>query len=104
MKIIKQEEHKLLERKRITAEVIHDKNKTPSKQEIVKELAQDLNVNPELINLRHIYTHFGATKSKVIANIYNNLAMLKSLEEFRKKKKDKKEKKQTKEKNAKEKS
>jgi|SRR3989344_4389551 len=99
MKIIKQEEHKLLDRKRITAEVIHDKNKTPSKQEIIKELSQDLKVNPELINLRHIYTHFGATKSKVIANVYNNLAMLKSLEEFRKKKKVRK---QVKQENAKE--
>ena len=102
MKIIKQEEHKLLDRKRITAEVVHDKNKTPSKQEIIKELSQRLNINPELINLRHIYTHFGATKSKIIANVYNNLTMLKSLEEFRKKKKEKKIKKQAKQENAKE--
>ncbi|MEK6835737.1 MAG: hypothetical protein AABX55_01825 [Nanoarchaeota archaeon] len=94
MKLIKEEEHKLLDRKRIIAEIMHEKNKTPTTQEVIKQLAENLKVNPELIKLRHIYTHFGASKSKIIAHVYNNLATLKALEEFRKKKKIKKAKEQ----------
>ena len=94
MKLLKEDHSPLLEYKRITLEIEHDKNKTPSNQDVLNKLSDELKVSQELIKVKHIYSHFGLTKSKVIAHIYNNLEFLKKIEEISKKPKAKKEKKQ----------
>ena len=96
MKLLKEDHSPLLGYKRITLEIEHDKDKTPSNNDILNKLSNELKVNQELIKVKHIYSHFGLTKSKVIAHVYNNLEMLKKIEEIRKKPKVKKEKKQAK--------
>ena len=96
MKHLKESYNPVLEYKRITLEVDHDKDKTPSNQEITSKVAQELKVSPELVKVKHIYSHYGLSKSKVIAHVYKNIEMLKKIEEIRKKPKAKKEKKQQK--------
>jgi len=96
MKIIKETQNPLLEYKRITFEIEHDNDKTPSNQNVIEKIASQLKINPELIKIKHIHSHFGLSKSKVIAHIYNNIDMLKKIEEIKKKPKAKKEKKQPK--------
>ncbi|MEK6907366.1 MAG: hypothetical protein AABW45_02465 [Nanoarchaeota archaeon] len=93
MKIIKQEEHSLLNRKQIEVELEHNRLKTPTKDEALKKISESLKVNPELIKVKAIFTKYGGNFSKVIANVYNNLESLKAIEEFRKKQKVKKGKK-----------
>ena len=94
MKKLKEFHSPLLDYKRVTLEVEHNNDKTPSNQDVLNKVSQELNVNPELIKIKHIYSHFGSSKSKVIANVYKNAEMLKKIEEIKKKPKAKKEKEQ----------
>lgn len=93
MKVLKQEQHDLLQRKQLEVELEHINNKTPTKDEALKYLSENLKITPELIKIKAIFTKYGGNVSKVIANVYNNLESLKAIEEFRKKQKTKKEKK-----------
>ena len=87
MKRLKEENIDLLQRRRITYILEHEKKPTPSNQEIIKDVAKDLNVSEELIKIRHIYSHFGVEKAKIIAHVYENKEALKKFEEIKKKKK-----------------
>ena len=87
MKRLKEENIDLLQRRRITYILEHEKKPTPSNQEIIKDVAKDLNVSEELIRIRHIYSHFGVEKAKIIAHVYENKEALKKFEEINKKKK-----------------
>ena len=93
MKILKQEDNPVLEYSKYIIEIEHNKEKTPTNQEVINNISKELKVNPELIKVKYIHSHFGLSKTKVIANIYKNLEMLKRLEEIKKKPKIKKEKK-----------
>ena len=86
--------NKILDYKRIVLEVEHNKEKTPSNQDILNKITSELKINPELVKIKHIYSHYGISKSKIIVNVYNDINMLKRLEEIKKKPKVKKEKKQ----------
>lgn len=94
MKKLKEFNNPLLEYKRVTLEIEHNNDKTPSNQDVLNKVSKELNVNAELIKIKHIYSHFGSSKSKIIANVYKNAEMLKKIEEIKKKPKAKKEKKQ----------
>ncbi len=93
MKPLKENHNQLLDYKRIMLEIDHNGAKTPSNQDVLVKVSHELKVNPELIRIKHIYSHFGTSKSKVIAHVYANIEMLKKLEEIKKKPKVKKEKK-----------
>lgn len=92
MKILKQKDYILLNRKNINLEVEYPKSKVPSKEEIKKQVASFLNADENLIVIKHIYPRFGISKADIIANVYNDINALKQIEES-KSKKAKKEKK-----------
>lgn len=94
MKKLKEVHNPLLDYNRITYEIEHVNEKTPSYKDIINKLASELKVSPELVKVKHIYSHFGLSKSKIIAHVYKNPEMLKKIEEIKKKPKAKKEKKQ----------
>jgi len=87
MKILKEKEMPLLERKRITIEFEFSGKPTPSKSFIKEELAKKYSIKPELVAIRHIYTNFGNSKARVIAHLYNDEKTLKFLEPEKGKKK-----------------
>ena len=93
MKILKQEFNPVLEYSQYEIELDHSKEKTPNTQEVINNISKELKVNPELIKVKYIHSHYGLSKTNVIVNIYKNLDMLKRLEEIKKKPKAKKEKK-----------
>jgi ribosomal protein S24E len=93
MKILNQVEHSLLNRKQLDIELEHKGNKTPKKEDVLKEISSLLKVEPELIKIKAINTKYGGNFSRIIVNLYSNLENLKKIEEFRKKPKKKKEKK-----------
>lgn len=80
MKITQKTEVPLLRRTRIYGIVDHTEKPTPTKVSIKKSLASELNTKEELIAIRHVYTKYGQSKSKVIAHIYKNEKDLKELE------------------------
>lgn len=90
MKLLKQKDDLLLNRKNLSIEIEYPKSKVPSKEEIKKQIASFLKADEDLIIIKHIYPKFGTTQAEVIANIYNNANTLKELEK-QKTKKEKKE-------------
>lgn len=87
---LKEVESKLLNRKRVVYEVF-SADKTPSKEELKKNIAAGLKIDPKLISIRHLYQRFGQKKSKAIVHIYKKEEDLKNIEKV-KLKKDGKEK------------
>lgn len=91
LKMLNKQEVPLLGRKRINYMVEFDLG-TPSKKEILENLAKILKVDKELIAIRHIYQRFGDTKAKVIVHVYKNKEDLKKLEKKIKEKPEEKPK------------
>lgn len=80
----------LLARKRVTGTFDHSGKGTPKNEEIAQEIATKLKVDATAVKIQHIYTHFGDSKSKIIAHVYNTPGDLDKVETFNKKKKEKK--------------
>jgi ribosomal protein S24E len=89
MKILKESESLLLNRKRITVSLEHLGAVTPKKEALKQEIAAKYKAAPELVSVRHIYTKFGRGQSKAIAHIYTDP---KDFEFFEVKKKKEKKK------------
>ena len=78
--ILKQSALPLLKRKRVTFEYAHQREATPKKAIIKEEAAKALKVAPELLSVRHIYTHYGNKVSKIIVHVYEDATHLARLE------------------------
>ncbi len=78
--ILKQSEMPLLKRRRVTFEYAHQGEATPKKAMIKEEVAKALKAAPELLNVRHIYTHYGNNVSKIIVHVYEDVKHLALLE------------------------
>lgn len=90
--MIYDKENKLLSRRRVAFEVAHEKTSTPKKEDLKKEIAKHLKTDENLIVIKHVYSKFGMNKSKIIANVYEDEKLLKTLESKKEKvKKDGKE-------------
>ena len=100
MKITEKIESPLLSRTTITAIIGHTSKPTPNRREIKKQIASSLKTKEELVVIKHIYTSYGDTNSKIIANIYKTKENLKKTESksLRKEKEEPKEEKPAKEK------
>ena len=71
IEITKQAKVLLLSRERITG-FVHFEDKTPSRLEIKKALAQKIKAKEDSVVVRHIYQRFGEHKAKIIAHIYDD--------------------------------
>jgi len=80
MKKLYEKDSQLLQRKRIAFEIPHENKPTPKKEEIKKQIASELNVDENLVVMKHIYTDYGEHKSKVIVNVYKDANILKKLD------------------------
>jgi len=79
LQIIQEKENILLSRKEINAKIMFD-GKTPSRQDVQKELAKTTKAKEEMIIIRKIDTSFGTSTAIVTANIYTDAKMLKETE------------------------
>ncbi|MBI2671232.1 hypothetical protein HYX18_04630 [Candidatus Woesearchaeota archaeon] len=93
MKLLKEKEFTLLNRKRYLIELPHENKPTPKNEEVKKEVASFLKIPEELIHIRHIYTNYGSSSSRVIVHSYKNKENLQEVEFKKKKPKKEKEKK-----------
>ena len=78
--VLKEVDTPLLSRKRITFELVGEKE-TPSRKVLIKEVASKVKAKPELVVIKHIYTQFGSRKAKIIANVYSNKKEMENVEE-----------------------
>jgi ribosomal protein S24E len=79
LEIIKQKKLPLLSRERITA-YAHFTGATPSRQGLMAGLAKKVKAKENHIIIRHIYQRFGHNKAKIIAHVYADETMMKTLE------------------------
>ena len=89
IEIAEKKEEPLLSRTMVRANMEFDKS-TPSYTETATLLASNLKADEKLIAIRHIYTHFGSKKARVIAYIYADESKKQAVEPKVKEKKDKK--------------
>ncbi len=73
LKIISDKRNELLGRKEIKA-IFTKEGATPSKADVLKELAKVLNAKEENIAVGHIYQKYGKLQSEVIASVYDKEA------------------------------
>ena len=83
IELIKQKETPLLNRKRVTFGYSSQDGKTLSRKNAAKEVSKKLGVKEDHIAIRHIYTQFGNTSSKIIAHVYKDAATMEKYEEDR---------------------
>ena len=79
MELVKEREMKLLSRKRL-ALVIENKGVTPSRQELINQVAEKFKVKPGLVVIKHIYQQFGQNMTKLIVHIYEDEKKMKMFE------------------------
>ena len=76
MKIIKEYDNKLLNRKDVVAHFKND-GVTKSRADVKSEIAKKFKVDENLVIVRKIKTHFGSRDFEVVAMIYNDENSLK---------------------------
>ncbi len=73
-------ENKLLGRTEVHFEVEHSKAATPNRLDVRKQLAAKLGTDENTVAIRSIHSHYGASKSIGIANVYKSEKELQSIE------------------------
>ena len=91
MKKLNEVNSPLLNRKQVSFETEHFQKSTPKKRDLAKQIAAELKVAEEVINIKRITTPFGSTKSKIIADIYKTKEDLKKYAKIGKKEKSQEE-------------
>lgn len=86
LKITGKKDNKLLSRAEITAEMTHE-GPTPNYDAVKKALANQLKLDESLIAIKHVYSNFGESRIKIIANVYDNKEAAKKIEPVKKEKK-----------------
>lgn len=79
IKIIKENENKLIKRKEIDFEVNYPKA-PPKKIEILDELSKKMNVDKNLIVIRKVVNVFGMRRMVGNAHVYSDIQILKKFE------------------------
>ncbi len=92
MKTIYEKDMPLLSRKRIAYEIEHLKKATPKKADIQEEISKKLKVDKNLVKIKHIYSKFGVSKSKIITHVYSDSKTKQLLEDKKEKTRKKKKK------------
>jgi ribosomal protein S24E len=71
MELLKERDNKLLSRRRLTL-LVDNQGKTPSRMDLVKEVAKKFKVKEELVIIKHAYPQFGRQKTKLIVHLYED--------------------------------
>jgi ribosomal protein S24E len=79
LSIVKEKEYPLLSRNRITF-MWEAEGPTPSRIELLKEIAKMSKAKEDLVVIRHIYPQVGNSKAKIIAHIYTDKKKLEFFE------------------------
>ena len=71
LKIVSNEENKLLGRREIRASAIST-DKTPTKEEVMNDICKKLNLDPALVEIREIKQHYGLRVSEILVYSYSS--------------------------------
>ena len=74
-------ENPLLDRREVEVEVKHEKEATPSKEDVADRIAAENGLNTDEIDVDHVYTGYGNQISKAILKIHQEFEYDEDLEE-----------------------
>ncbi len=80
-KIVSVKENPLLDRREAEVEVNHEKEATPSKEDVADRIAAENGLNTDEIDVDHIYTGYGQNVSKASLKIHQQFDYNEELEE-----------------------
>ncbi|MGC8649095.1 MAG: 30S ribosomal protein S24e [Candidatus Micrarchaeia archaeon] len=80
LKAIKDENNNIIKRREIELYVLQD-DKTPSKDELKKEVCKKFNLNPETTVIINVNQQFGMKRSKVYVHSYQDKETLNKFEQ-----------------------
>ena len=70
----------LLHRKEIQLVVSHENDSTPKRNQVIRDLSEQLKTKKELIIIDHLKNQYGKTETKGYAKVYSNAEALKAIE------------------------
>ena len=73
LKILEKKENKLLHRMEIKFRIIHEKSKTPTREDVKNLIAANMNADKKCVILQYVRTPFGSNESEGYVKIYENV-------------------------------
>jgi len=73
LKILERRENPLLHRVEIKFEIVHPKDKTPTREDVRNLLAANLNAEKKRVILDRMHTTFGEPRTQGVAKIYESV-------------------------------
>ncbi len=80
LQVIREKENKVIGRTEVYCVISHMQKGTPSRKDVREALAKLYGRSEELVVIKYIKSEYGMGRSKVRANIYNDLERLKAFE------------------------
>lgn len=74
-------ENPLMDRREVKADIKHENDATPSKEDVLSRITADEGLDKDNVEVNHIYTNYGSKKSEAFMHIYEEFEYDESLEE-----------------------
>ena len=80
LEIIEQNDNPLLNRQEIKVVIKHDESSTPRRNQVIKNISEQLKTNRELVIIDHLKNAYGKTETHGYAKIYSDKESLSKIE------------------------
>tara|TARA_Y100000813_G_scaffold179542_1_gene147348 strand:+ start:77 stop:472 length:396 start_codon:yes stop_codon:yes gene_type:complete len=80
LEIIEQNDNPLLNRQEIKVVIKHDESSTPRRNQVIKNISEQLKANRELVIIDHLKNAYGKTETHGYAKIYSDRESLSKIE------------------------
>ena len=80
LEIKENNDNPLLHRKEIQLVINHENDSTPKRNQVIRDLSEQLKAKKELIIIDHLKNKYGKTETRGYAKVYSNIEALKAIE------------------------
>jgi ribosomal protein S24E len=80
LEIKENNDNPLLHRKEIKLVINHENDSTPKRNQVIRDLSEQLKAKKELIIIDHLKNKYGKTETQGYAKVYSNIEALKAIE------------------------
>ena len=80
LEIIEQNDNPLLNRREIKVVIKHNESSTPRRNQVIKNISEQLKANRELVIIDHLKNSYGKTETHGYAKIYSDKESLSKIE------------------------
>ena len=80
LEIKENNDNPLLHRKEIQVVINHENDSTPKRNQVIRDLSEQLKAKKELIIIDHLKNKYGKTETRGYAKVYSNIEALKAIE------------------------